>query len=54
MDVQFLNHQPENAQVSVLPRDLIHATALVIFILTAAEPMPEKLNRIKIKYGLVE
>lgn len=30
------------------------AAATVIFILIAAEPMLEKLDRIKVKYGLVE
>ncbi len=40
--------------VSGLPMDLIHAAATVIFILLAAEPMLEKLDRIKVKYGLVE
>ena len=36
------------------PMDLIHAAATVIFLLIAAEPMLEKLDRIKVKYGLVE
>ena len=40
--------------VSGLPMDLIHAAATVIFIMIAAEPMLEKLDRIKVKYGLVE
>ena len=40
--------------VSGLPMDLIHAAATVIFILIGAEPMLEKLDRIKVKYGLVE
>ena len=40
--------------VSGLPMDLIHAAATVLFILVAAEPMLEKLDRIKVKYGLVE
>jgi energy-coupling factor transport system ATP-binding protein/energy-coupling factor transport system substrate-specific component len=34
--------------------DLIHTAATVIFILIAAEAMPEKLDRIKVKYGMVE
>ena len=37
-----------------LPMDLVHAAATVIFLLIAAEPMLEKLDRIKVKYGLVE
>ena len=40
--------------ISGLPMDLIHAAATVIFILIAAIPMLEKLDRIKVKYGLVE
>ena len=40
--------------VSGLPMDLIHAAATAVFILIAAEPMLEKLERIKVKYGLVE
>ena len=40
--------------VTGLPMDLIHAAATVIFLLLAAEPMLEKLDRIKVKYGLVE
>ena len=40
--------------MSDLPMDLIHAAAAVIFLLTAAEPMLEKLDRILVKYGLVE
>ena len=39
--------------VSGLPMDLVHAAATVIFLLIAAEPMLEKLDRIKVKYGLV-
>ena len=40
--------------ITGLPMDLIHAAATVIFIFLAAEPMLEKLGRIKVKYGLVE
>ncbi len=40
--------------VSGFPMDLIHAFATVIIILLIAEPMLEKLDRIKVKYGLVE
>jgi energy-coupling factor transport system ATP-binding protein len=40
--------------LSGLPMDLIHAAATVLFLLIAAEPMLEKLDRIKVKYGLVE
>ncbi|MBE5971888.1 MAG: ATP-binding cassette domain-containing protein [Lachnoclostridium sp.] len=40
--------------VSGIPMDLIHGLATVIFIMLAAEPMLEKLDRIKVKYGLVE
>lgn len=40
--------------VSGFPMDLIHAFATVIFLLLGAEPMLEKLDRIKEKYGLVK
>ena len=36
-----------------IPFDLIHALATVIFLYIAAEPMLEKLDRIKVKYGLI-
>lgn len=34
--------------------DLIHAAATVIFLFVLSKPMLEKLERIKIKYGLIE
>ncbi|MCL2568216.1 MAG: ATP-binding cassette domain-containing protein [Oscillospiraceae bacterium] len=37
-----------------IPFDLIHAAASVIFLLILARPMLEKLDRIKIKYGLID
>ena len=40
--------------VTGLPVDLVHAAAMVVFLLLIAEPMLEKLDRIKVKYGLVE
>lgn len=40
--------------ISGLPMDLIHAAATVIFIIFAAEPMLEKLDHLKLKYGLNE
>lgn len=36
------------------PMDCIHAAATVLFLFVLAEPMLEKLDRIKVKYGLVE
>ena len=36
------------------PMDLIHAAATFIFLWFGAEPMIEKMNRIKVKYGLIE
>ena len=39
--------------VSGIPVDLVHATATVLFLWLAAEPMLEKLDRIKLKYGLI-
>lgn len=40
--------------ISDLPMDLVHAAATAIFLMLAAEPMLEKLDRLKVKYGLVE
>ncbi len=37
-----------------IPFDLVHALATVVFLYVASEPMLEKLDRIKVKYGLVE
>ena len=37
-----------------IPFDLIHSGATVFFILVIGEPMLEKLDRIKVKYGLIE
>ncbi|MDD6795811.1 MAG: ECF transporter S component [Clostridiaceae bacterium] len=38
---------------SGLPFDLIHAGSTIIFLFLISKPMIEKLNRIKIKYGLL-
>lgn len=40
--------------ITGLPMDLIHAFATVVFIMLASEAMLEKMDRIKVKYGLVE
>lgn len=40
--------------ITGLPMDLVHGFGTVIFILFAAEPMLEKMDRIKVKYGLME
>lgn len=40
--------------VSGFPMDVVHAAATVIFLWFGAEPMLEKLDRIKTKYGLIE
>jgi hypothetical protein len=37
-----------------IPFDLVHAAATVFFLQIIARPMLEKLDRIKVKYGLVE
>ena len=37
-----------------IPFDLVHATATVFFLVIISRPMLEKLDRIKVKYGLVE
>lgn len=36
------------------PMDVVHAVGTVVFLLLAAEPMLEKLERIRLKYGIVE
>ena len=40
--------------LSGIPFDLVHAVGTIIFLNLIAEPMLEKLDRIKIKYGLLE
>ena len=40
--------------ITGFPMDCIHATGTALFLWLAAEPMLEKLDRIKVKYGLVE
>ena len=40
--------------ITGLPMDLVHAFGTVLFLMIAAEPMLEKMDRIKVKYGLVE
>ena len=40
--------------ISGFPVDCVHAAATAIFLWFAAEPMLEKLDRIKIKYNLIE
>ncbi len=40
--------------ITGLPMDLVHGLGTLIFLIIAAEPMLEKMDRIKVKYGLVE
>ncbi len=40
--------------VSGFPMDCVHACATALFIWFGAEPMLEKLDRVKVKYGLME
>lgn len=40
--------------VTGFPMDAVHAAATVLFLWFGAEPMLEKLDRIKVKYGLIE
>lgn len=40
--------------MSGLPVDLVHASATVIFLWIASKLMIEKLERIKVKYGMIE
>lgn len=43
-----------SSYVMGLPFDLIHGLSTVFFLWLAAEPMCEKIERIKIKYGLID
>jgi energy-coupling factor transport system ATP-binding protein len=40
--------------ITGFPMDCVQAAATALFLWFAAEPMLEKLDRIKVKYGLVE
>ncbi len=40
--------------ISGFPMDCIHAFATAFFLMAAAEPMLEKLDRIKVKYGIID
>ena len=40
--------------ITGLSMDLVHAAATVACLLLIAEPMLQKLDRIKVKYGMVE
>jgi len=41
------------ALISGVPFDLIHAAATAFFLWFIAEPIIEKLERVKLKYGLI-
>lgn len=41
------------AYISGIPVDLVHATSTFIFLWIGAKPLLEKLQRIKVKYGLI-
>ena len=42
------------AYITGVPADAIHALATVMFLWFLSEPMLEKLDRVKVKYGLIE
>ncbi len=48
------SRQVVTSYVTGIPVDAVHVVATRIFLWFAAEPMLEKLDRIKVKYGLVE
>ncbi|MDR1735145.1 MAG: ATP-binding cassette domain-containing protein [Oscillospiraceae bacterium] len=57
--VLMYNPQPTwpiilSAYLQGIPFDLVHALATVVFLAVAAMPMMEKLDRVKVKYGLAE
>ncbi len=43
-----------SAYIAGIPLDLIHSLSTVIFLWFIAEPMIDKLERVKMKYGLIE
>ena len=58
-DVRHGHHRVPGRRLLVyyitgFPMDLVHASATFLFLWFAAEPMLEKLDRIKVKYGLIE
>ncbi len=42
------------AYITGVPADAVHAAATVLFLWFLSEPMLEKLDRVKVKYGLIE
>ena len=42
------------AYISGIPFDLVHAASTAFFLWFISEPMIDKLDRIKVKYGLIE
>lgn len=42
------------AYITGVPADAVHATATVLFLWFLTEPMLEKLDRVKVKFGLLE
>ena len=43
-----------SAYIAGIPLDLIHAFSTAFFLWFISEPMTDKLERIKVKYGLIE
>lgn len=43
-----------SAYITGVPADAVHALATVMFLWFLSEPMLEKLDRVKVKYGLIE
>lgn len=43
-----------SAYITGVPADAVHAMATVFFLWFLSEPMQEKLDRVKVKYGLIE
>lgn len=39
---------------AAIPMDLVHAFSTVVFLFLISQPLLEKLERMKIKYGLIE
>ena len=41
------------AYISGIPYDTVHAVATVFFMYVLAEPMIERLDRVRLKYGMI-
>lgn len=52
-DISSLCGNASHLYITGFPVDCVHAAATWLFLWFGAEPMLEKLDRIKVKYGLI-